>query len=279
MGRVTLTDAPIRELAATDLPACADLAETRGWPREERKWQLLHDVGHVFGIDAPDGGLAAAAVSVAHGPVAALSMVLVAERFGRQGLGRRITAHAIASAEDRVISLYASKFGRPLYESMGFVLDGGTQGHLGVFTGDGGPASRPASPADFEAVLRLDTEVNGAGRDALLRRLWDGGGTHVVTRGGEVRGFAFTAFIGHVTVIGPVVADDEEQARELIRGVAGTIEGEVRVDPDFRFPGLSDWIRARGLLPTSPAPRLVLDGRPLPGDVTRRFAPFTRAFA
>jgi len=274
---VTFADAPIRELAAADLLACSDLAETRGWPREERKWGLLHDVGNVYGVDAPDGGLAAAAVSVAFGPVAALSMVLVAERFGRQGLGRRITAHAVDAAGDRVVTLFASKFGRPLYESMGFVVDGGTQGHVGIFSGDGGPEARPAERADFAAVHRLDAEAQDADREPLLRRLWDSGSPYVVERGGEVRGFAFGTFIGHVTVIGPVVADDEEQARALIRGVAGTIDGELRVDPDLRFPGLSGWVRARGLVPTATAPRMVLDGRALPGDPARRFAPFTRA--
>lgn len=274
---MTLADAPIRELAATDLLACSDLAETRGWPREERKWGLLHDVGHVYGVDAPDGGLAAAAVSVALGPVASLSMVLVAERFGRQGLGRRITGHAVDAAGDRVVTLFASKFGRPLYESMGFVVDGGTQGHVGIFTGDGGPEARPAEPGDFAAVHRLDTEAQGGDREPLLRRLWSRGRPYVVERDGEPRGFAFGTFIGHVTVIGPIVADDEEQARALIRGVARTIDGELRVDPDLRFPGLSGWVRARGLVPTATAPRMVLDGRPLPGDPTRRFAPFTRA--
>jgi hypothetical protein len=49
------------------------------------------------------------------------------------------------------------------------------------------------------------------------------------------------------------------------------------VDPDFRFPALTAWVRERGLVPAPPAPRLVLGGRPLPGDPAKRFAPFTRA--
>ncbi|WP_410621985.1 GNAT family N-acetyltransferase [Amycolatopsis sp. cmx-8-4] len=263
-----MTFPPIRLLGPADLSACSDLAESRSWPREPPKWRLLHEVGRVFGVDAPDGaGLAAAAVLVSFDRVASISMVLVAPRFERRGLGRAITRHAVDAAGDRVVCLHASKFGRPLYESMGFEVDGGCQGHVGTFLDDGGPGARETS--DLAAVARLDFAAQGVDRRPLLERL---GTAHVVDGG-----FAFGFDIGHVTVIGPVVATAEDQARALIRGVARSASGEVRVDPDFRFPGLTAWVRERGLVPTAPAPRLVLDGRPLPGDPTMRFAPFTRA--
>ncbi|WP_285482568.1 hypothetical protein [Amycolatopsis sp. NBRC 101858] len=106
-------------------------------------------------------------------------------------------------------------------------------------------------------------------RRPLLAQL----GTPFVVDGG----FAFGVDIGHVTVIGPVVAVSEEAAKAVIRGVARSVSGEVRVDPDLRFPSLTAWVRERGLAPGALAPRLVLDGRALPGDPSMRFAPFTRA--
>ncbi len=257
----------IRTLAAADLPACSDLAESRSWPREPPKWTLLHQIGRVFGVPAPDGdGLAATAALVTFGPVASISMVLVAPRYERQGLGRAITAHAVAAAGEAVVWLHASTSGRPLYESMGFVEDGGCQGHVGRFVDDGGPGAAPGALAD---VLPLDRAAHGVDRTVLLESL----GTPFVVEGG----FTFGTDLGHVTVLGPVVAETEDQAKALIRGAARTVPGEVRVDPDFRFPALTAWVRERGLAPGPPAPRLVLDGRPLPGDRTRRFAPFTRA--
>ncbi|WP_410590985.1 GNAT family N-acetyltransferase [Amycolatopsis sp. lyj-23] len=255
----------IRTLTAADLPACADLAESRSWPREPPKWRLLHEAGTVFGIDAPDG-LAASAVVVAFGPVASISMVLVAARYERRGLGRAITERAVAEAGDGAVWLHASTLGRPLYESMGFVADGGCQGHVGRFADDGGPG---ASPGTLAEVLAVDRAAHGVDRRRFLERL----GTPFVVDGG----FAFGVDIGHVTVIGPVVAGSEEQAKALIRGVARTVAGEVRVDPDFRFPALAAWLRERGLVPGVAAPRLVLGGRPLPGECSMRFAPFTRA--
>lgn len=89
-----LTDLPIRALTVDDLHHCADLSEDRGWPREDHKWGLLLAAGHGYGIDAPDGrGLATACVVTHYGPpqagpeLAAIGMVLVAERYARQGLG------------------------------------------------------------------------------------------------------------------------------------------------------------------------------------------------
>ncbi|KDN18375.1 GNAT family N-acetyltransferase [Amycolatopsis rifamycinica] len=257
----------IRTLTAADLPACSDLAESRSWPREPPKWRLLHETGTLFGIDDPDGlGLAASAALVAFGSVASISMVLVAPRHGRRGLGRAITERAVSAAGDRVVWLHASTLGRPLYESMGFVADGGCRGHVGRFADDGGPGASPGSLAE---VLPLDLAAHGVDRRSFLARL----GTPFVVDGG----FAFGTDIGHVTVIGPVVARSVEQAKALIRGVARTVPGEVRVDPDFRFPSLAAWLEERGLVPGPLAPRLVLGGRSLPGDSSMRFAPFTRA--
>ncbi|MGK3205389.1 GNAT family N-acetyltransferase [Amycolatopsis sp. MEPSY49] len=256
----------IRTLDVADLPACSDLAESRSWPREPPKWRLLHEVGQLFGVDAPGGGLAACAAVVSFGTVASISMVLVAPRFERRGLGRAITAQTLAAAGEAVVWLHASTLGRPLYESMGFVLDGGCQGHVGRFVDDGGPGAALGSVAD---VIALDRAAQGVDRRPLLERL----GTPYVTDGG----FAFGVDIGHVTVIGPVVAESEEAAKAVVRGVARSVSGEVRVDPDYRFPSFTTWLRERGLVPGPPAPRLVLDGRPLPGDASLRFAPFTRA--
>lgn len=256
----------IRTLDVADLPACSDLAESRSWPPEPPKWRLLHEVGQLFGVDAPGGGLAACAAVVSFGTVASISMVLVAPRFERRGLGRAITAQTLAAAGGRVVWLHASTFGRPLYESMGFVLDGGCRGHVGRFVDDGGPG---ASPGSLASVVPLDLLAHGVDRRPLLERL----GTPYVVDGG----FAFGVDIGHVTVIGPVVARTEEAAKAVIRGVARSVPGEVRVDPDHRFPSFATWLRERGLVPGVPAPRLVLGGRPLPGDASLRFAPFTRA--
>ncbi|GAA3539903.1 GNAT family N-acetyltransferase [Amycolatopsis ultiminotia] len=268
-----IADLPVRPLGPADLSACLDLGADRGWPRERRKWSILLDVGRGFGVDAPDGGLAAVAILTRTGPAATVSMVVVAQRYGRQGLGARVMAHALDAAGDAVVSLHSTEVGRPLYESIGFVLDGGCSDHRGRFEGDGGPLSRPIGPADVRRVSELDTEAQGFARPELLDRLlFEAEHVHVTDHG-----YALGTVHDEVTVIGPVVAADEEQARALIRGVALAADGDLRLGVDDRFPELSAWCRSRGLAVHRPAPRLVLGGKPLPGKAEMRFSPYNQA--
>jgi GNAT superfamily N-acetyltransferase len=263
----------VRPIGPADLSACLDLAAARGWPRDARKWSVVLDVGRGFGVDAPDGGLAATVALTKTGPLASISMMVVAARFARQGLGRQLMTLVLAEAGDATVALHATEAGRLLYEPMGFIADGGCQGHVGVLAGDGGPASRPITPPDLARVYELDAEVMGFDRRALLERLlFEAEHVHV-TEAGYALG---TESEGRI-VIGPVVAADEEQARALIRGIAHAANGEVRVDVDLGHPGLGEWLAARGLVPGDPSPRLTMGGKPLPGDAARRFAAYNRA--
>src|SRR5581483_930457 len=91
LGAMNLApDVPIRRLGPADLDACAALAVSRDWGPERRKWSLLLEAAEPYGIDAPDGSLAGAVVLARYGPaLASAGMMLVAEKFSRQGLGGR----------------------------------------------------------------------------------------------------------------------------------------------------------------------------------------------
>src|SRR5580693_4265550 len=140
---------PVRRLNSADLPACVELGQDRGWPPEENKWRLLFAVGRVYGIDDPQGaGLAGMVVLTTYGSMlAAVGMMVVAQRYGRRGLGRRLMQHVIAEAGQSVLYLTATALGRPLYAQLGFrALDTMTQ-HTGLFAADGNvaAASGPAA--------------------------------------------------------------------------------------------------------------------------------------
>jgi hypothetical protein len=77
----------IRGLRAADLAACGRLAADRGWPREQNKWRLLLAISEAYGVDDPAGELAASIVLTRYGErLASVGMMLVAARYGRQGL-------------------------------------------------------------------------------------------------------------------------------------------------------------------------------------------------
>ncbi|MFF4771916.1 GNAT family N-acetyltransferase [Microtetraspora fusca] len=202
---------PVRLLAIDDLPACLALAQDREWSPEEHKWRLLFEVGDVYGLDDPEGGLAATVVATRFGQeITAIGMMLVAKRCERRGLGSALLRYALDRSGTASAWLTATAYGRPMYERLGFRAIGECATYVGEPTGlsrdgsrpaeptglsrDGSrpaeptslaqdasrPAestgrsrgmSRPAEPTDLPAILALDAEVFGAPRDALLTRL------------------------------------------------------------------------------------------------------------
>jgi GNAT superfamily N-acetyltransferase len=268
----------IVRLTPDDLDACLALAQDRDWPPERHKWRFLFDVGTVYGVRDEAGAVVGTTVLTRYGTsLAAISMVLVATSHGRQGAGRALMTHAIAAAGGATVVLNATEYGRPLYERLGFVTVGRTFTHIGHFTSDGEPASRPATATDLAAIHQLDTEVNGADRSALIDRLPAfASEVRAVERQGAITGYG-AAWPNHgYTVIGPIVAEAPADARQLIADLAAGVDGPVRLDLDDRYPELHGWAVERGVVPRTSSVVMVLGG-PLPGDRRRWFIPVMQA--
>lgn len=288
-----LTALPIRALTVDDLRHCADLSEDRGWPREDHKWGLLLAAGHGYGIDAPDGlGLATACVVTRYGPpladpeLAAIGMVLVAERYARQGLGRRLMAYICDDVLKGVpLTLHATPYGRPLYEELGFQTTGRAEMLRGSFSPDTtAPAQdsvrvRPAGGGDIPRILRLDAEVFGADRTHLVTRLPAFTDRLLVAEdpSGELIGYGAIWPNMETHVIGPLVARDTGAARALVTALAAATERPLRTDVDVRHEELLGWLKDRGLGSVAFNTVMTRDIPGLPGDWTRRWAPLTVA--
>ncbi|MFD9725604.1 GNAT family N-acetyltransferase [Streptomyces sp. NPDC059072] len=293
-----ITDLPIRALSVDDLRHCADLSEDRGWPREDHKWGLLLAAGNGYGVDAPDGpGLAAACVVTQYGnthagpELAAIGMVLVADRYARQGLGRRLMEHVCDDVLKGIpLTLHATPNGRPLYEQLGFDTTGRAEMLKGTFRPEdarstpgahGTPRVRPANAEDLQRILHLDAEVFGTDRTHLIIRLPAFADQLLVaedpTGDGTLTGYAAAWPNMDTHVIGPLVARDIGTARSLITALAQGTDRPLRTDVDVRHEELLGWLKDRGL--ESIAFNAVMTrGIPgLPGDWTRRWAPLTVA--
>lgn len=270
----------IRRLTIGELPDCLALAQDREWLPEEHKWRLLFDVGTVYGLRDEAGDLVGTAILTRYGAgLAAISVVLVAARYGGRGLGRQLMQHALAEAGDATVFLNATEYGRPLYEKLGFVSVGTTYTHVGRFGPSAGPAgSRPAAPGDRPEILKLDAEVNGADRSHLVERL-PGFAEHlrVVERGGVVTGYAGAWRNIDNVVIGPVMAETINDAKTLIADLAATISGPMRLDLDDRHPQLREWATQHAVPERNSTAVMVHGARPLPGDRGRWFIPMMQA--
>ncbi|MFF0423854.1 GNAT family N-acetyltransferase [Streptomyces sp. NPDC004520] len=278
-----LAQLPVRRLALEDLLACADLSENRSWPREEHKWGLLLTAGTGYGIDDPEGpGLAACSVVTSYGPgLAAIGMVLVAERYACQGLGRRLMRHVLAEAGDTPLTLYATANGQPLYEELGFTETSRSEMVRGRFT-FAAPAPdvpvRPATAEDLPAILRLDQEVFGLDRTHMITRL-PAFSDHlrVAEDGGEIIGFAAAWPNMDTHVIGPLIARDPGTAQALIASLATATDRPLRTDIDVRHTSLLSWAKENGIGTVTTTSVMVRSLPDLPGDWRRRFAPLTVA--
>ncbi|MGW7456962.1 GNAT family N-acetyltransferase [Streptomyces sp. NPDC054797] len=290
-----ITDLPIRALTVDDLRHCADLSEDRGWPREDHKWGLLLAAGNGYGVDAPDGrGLAAVCVVTQYGhghagpELAAIGMVLVAGRYARQGMGRRLMTHVCDEVLKGVpLTLHATAYGRPLYEELGFETTGRAEMLRGVFRPEGTPSTygtsrvRPATAEDLPRILRLDAEVFGADRTHMIVRLPAFADQLVVaedpTGDSTITGYAAAWPNMDTHVIGPLVAHDLGTAQSLITALALTGDRPLRTDVDVRHEELLGWLKGRGL-DSITFNAVMTRGIPaLPGDWTRRWAPLTVA--
>ncbi|MFD6913239.1 GNAT family N-acetyltransferase [Streptomyces virginiae] len=290
-----ITDLPIRALTVDDLRRCADLSEDRGWLREEHKWRLLLAAGSGYGVDAPDGrGLAAACVVTRYGEshagpeLAAIGMVLVADRFARQGLGRRLMTHVCDGVLKGVpLTLHATPYGRPLYEELGFETTGRAEMLRGAFRHETAPATsgtsriRPATAEDLPRILRLDAEVFGTDRTHMITRLPAFADRLVVAEDhsadGTLTGYAAAWPNMDTHVIGPLIAHDTATAQSLVTALATGTDRELRTDVDVRHEELLAWLKDRGLASVAFNAVMTRDIPDLPGDWTRRWAPLTVA--
>ncbi|MFE9629113.1 GNAT family N-acetyltransferase [Streptomyces sp. NPDC006527] len=282
----SLTALPIRRLTHRDLTACADLSEERGWPREEHKWGLLLTAGKGYGIDDPDGGLVSACVVTEYGPqdrpvLAAVGMVLVAERHARQGVGRRLMQHVVTMMGTTPLTLHATPNGRPLYEELGFKVTGRAEMVVGHFVPEG-PGSRArtraATAEDLTAILRLDEEVFGADRTHVLARLPAfADQVRVAEDNGRIVGYAAAWPNMDTHVVGPLIARDTETAKALLASLASHTDRPLRTDIDVRHEELLAWLKARGLESVAFNAVMTYGIPQLPGDWSRRFAPLTVA--
>jgi GNAT superfamily N-acetyltransferase len=282
----SLAASPIRRLTPRDLTACADLSEDRGWPREEHKWRFLLTAGKGYGIDAPGAGLLAACVVTSYGPqeqpdLGAVGMVLVAERYARQGVGRRLMRHVLSTMGPTPLTLHATSNGRPLYEELGFKVSGRAEMVRGRFSPGGvtpAVATRPATADDLTAILWLDTEAFGVDRTHIITRLPAfADQVRVAEENGRIIGYAAVWPNMDTHVVGPLIARDTEVAKALIASLAAHSDRPLRTDIDVRHEELLGWVKERGLASVAFNAVMTYGITELPGDWSRRFAPLTVA--
>jgi GNAT superfamily N-acetyltransferase len=290
-----LDELPIRPLTLRDLPFCVAVTVDRGWPPDEHKWRLLLTAGTGYGIDDPSGaGLAGVVVltrygmsDTGHAPeLSVVGMLLVASRHERRGLGQRLMEHVLNEVAGAPLVLYATPFGRTLYERLGFSTVGQNvtlNGHLRTTAPPIDRSTydvtvRTATADDLPALIGLDTKVFGVDRTLMITRLPAfADQLRVALDGSTVIGYGATWSSASTDVVGPLIARDTATATALITSLAGSTRRPLRADIDARHEELLSRLKEQGLDVVRTSPVMVHGVTRVPWDAERWIGPLSMA--
>ena len=246
MQKETVTLAPFE---AHHLDGALALSRAAGWAHRREDWKLIWSISEGRVALAGDRVVGTALMTPFGDTCSAINMIIVDESQRGRGLGRQLTNAVVDLAGDRECRLTATSDGLPLYEKLGFVATHQIVRHQGVVGRVGAPENVEWIGADaMPAIKALDRAAFGADRDALHDALAKEGPFAVVRNGDNIVAFAATRPFGMGEVVGPVVAENAEQARDLIAFILSGKEGRfVRIDVPEQSR-LSSWLEGWGLV-------------------------------
>jgi GNAT superfamily N-acetyltransferase len=224
-------------MAAADIDAAVVLYRSGGWgERGPFLEKLLANPSCQPLVGMRDGAIVATGLATVNGSVGWVGSIFVDTSLRSQGLGRVMTeavCDRLDAAGCTTQALIASEYGKPLYEKMGFRIDGWYQ-ILEAVPLDSAPTPargatlRPIRPDDIERIGELDRRATGEDRRGLLGALAVGG--WLMEAGDELLGFLIQILPDSAALIAP---DSGHAAclldllRHLGKGRAKTIHAAV----------------------------------------------------
>jgi len=276
----------IRPLAAADLGYAHGLSRLAGWNQTLRDWErfLALGDGGCFLSECDRQPAGTATTTCYGGGLAWIGMVLVHPDFRRRGLGTALLRHAIRHLRESrgiaCVRLDATPEGQPLYEGLGFRAEwslrrwrrpaaGGDTAAAFPSAGLERPEQPPLHPSANS--LKLDREVFGADRSALLRSLAEGSLAAVSCEDGS---FAYLREGERALYLGPAIATSFDSGLDLVARLSSETapSREIFWDiPDENLPAAA-FAAEHGFKPVRTLTRMYLGDEALPADPSRIFA-------
>ena len=263
-------------MTAEHLPQALSLSQDVQWPYRIEDWEVAFGLGHGFAAEK-DGELVGTALWWPYAPdFATAGMIIVSEKVQRRGIGARLMEALLSDAGERRVVLNSTAEGQKLYLGTGFEPYSIVLQHQAVLSRapevDPSVPLRKAEPKDDDAILAIDRAGAGMGREALINAMREGAETLVVDRGEGATGYGVVRRWGRGVVVGPVVAEDADDARALIAALAGRHVGTfVRIDVTESC-GLAPWLETLGLPRAGRVVTMALGKPPEPASSATLFA-------
>jgi GNAT superfamily N-acetyltransferase len=260
-----------RPFTTADIEGGHTLSADAGWNQVPADWRLMLQHGEGIAVVAPDGTLAATALTHHFGKIGWISMVLVARVFRRRGIATDLIGRCVSLLQAKGITpgLDATEAGRLVYEPLGFQPVYTLSRRVAtVAKGEvETPGVRAATASDLDRIVAYDAEVFGLDRAHILRGLLARAPhfARIAERDGKVRGFALGRDGRRAAQIGPIAAEDGETAIALIRSALRNIEGTVYIDSLDAQSALNDHLVSYGFTVQRGFTRMLM-GRTRPFD-------------
>ncbi|PRD43591.1 N-acetyltransferase [Phyllobacterium phragmitis] len=276
-------DISLVKLESRHLEGALKLSQEFSWPYRLEDWAFALQVGEGVVLER-DGDVLGTALWWCYGDhYATAGMIIVTAKAQGGGNGSRLFNALLDATKGRNVLLNSTEQGMPLYLRRGFEPWGRVlqyQGHLA----DPGKIDQsddicPAAPSDLASIEALDERAIGMPRKQLISALLQVGETAVLVRDAQITGFAIRRRFGRGYVVGPVVADNIDDAKRLIEAHLVNLVGQfVRIDV-YSDDGLSEWLEGLGFKLVGDAVSMVLGTRPTAVAPTHMYAVSNQSFS
>ena len=258
----------VRDLVKDDIQAGIRLSRLAGWNQTELDWGMIFDANKKACFCAVDEGkIIGTVTSVLYSDkISWIGMMLVEPEYRNQGIGTMLMKHVLQACQRRtnLVCLDATRQGKPLYERLGFqsvsrinrlIIDKvGRQ-----FDAPNPSIERITSLADD--MIQYDEIVFGANRFDMLDIIQRNNPSlaRCVRKNGRLTGICLGREGWQSTQIGPVIAKDDEIAKQLVLTVLqDTRKKSVILDVPEEQVGWTKWLLETGFSVKRDFMRMVL---------------------
>jgi GNAT superfamily N-acetyltransferase len=257
---------PLRSVALTfdRIPGGLLLSTEAGWNQIADDWRFMLGAGTSHGFTDGDH-LVASGLTVEFAHFGWISMILVTAPYRRRGLATQLMVHCMDALASRrlVPALDASPDGREVYRRLGFRDVGNSTRLVGTLAREAKHTSSDIfklTAAELPEIVAFDAESSGTDRTTLLHHLWKRypAAAYGARRLDRIAGFVLARPGRMSAQIGPLVAEDDELAADLLARAGSAIGGTVCFDLFDQRRAVRAWLDRRGFRPVTRFIRMVL---------------------
>ncbi len=265
-----MTDVITRRMQPEDLTEGLRLTQAESWSYRLEDWSLHFRLGKGWIACDAGGRVLGTALWWPYGErYATVGLVVVDRHQQGKGIGRKLMNAVMEDAGARSLQLVATRAGMRLYEQCGFREQGAICQHQGVAAAttlplETGTASLCAvTSAELATIAHWEADAFGTDRTSVLAAVLASGEGLLASRHGRLAGYALAREAGRGTTIGPVVAEDERLAIEMVARLLQRRSGIMRLDVPADATVLRRWLEATGITCIDTA-AVMIRGTPMP---------------